>query len=110
MKFKAEDDQIKKLHQLVNDAIKEEQLIINKLQHTPEELFSKGEKLSDKVAHFGGSWKFIILFGIVLVGWIFYNVLAGGKAEFDPYPFILMNLVLSCLAALQAPIIMMSQN
>ncbi|MCO4291464.1 DUF1003 domain-containing protein [Solitalea sp. MAHUQ-68] len=101
---------MKKLHQLVDDAIKEEKLIINKLQHPPEELILKGQKLSDKVAQFGGSWKFIILFGFILAVWILYNVLVGETSEFDPYPFILMNLILSCLAALQAPIIMMSQN
>ncbi|WP_243392549.1 DUF1003 domain-containing protein [Solitalea longa] len=101
---------MKKLHQLVIDAIKEEKLIIDKLQHPPEELFTKGQKLSDKVAQFGGSWKFIILFMVILTVWIFYNVSMGGKEKFDPYPFILMNLILSCIAALQAPIIMMSQN
>jgi uncharacterized membrane protein len=62
------------------------------------------------VATFGGSWKFIIIFFIVLTIWIVFNVLSIGVLKFDPYPFILMNLILSCLAALQAPIIMMSQN
>ena len=70
-----------------------------------------GERLSDKIASFGGSWAFILLFGAVLVIWITLNSLQlfGGKAV-DPYPFILLNLLLSCIAALQAPIIMMSQN
>jgi uncharacterized membrane protein len=69
-----------------------------------------GEKLSDKISAFGGSWKFINLFLIVLVLWILLNtfILIGHK--FDPYPYILLNLVLSCIAALQAPVIMMSQN
>ena len=62
------------------------------------------------MALFGGSWKFIILFGVILAVWIFYNSTVASKAQFDPYPFILMNLILSCIAALQAPIIMMSQN
>jgi uncharacterized membrane protein/uncharacterized membrane protein YeaQ/YmgE (transglycosylase-associated protein family) len=67
-----------------------------------------GERVADRVAQFGGSWTFIGLFGIVLIGWMALN----GQLirPFDPYPFILLNLVLSCLAALQAPIIMMSQN
>src|SRR6478672_4963089 len=62
------------------------------------------------IARFGGSWKFIILFLVIIVAWISYNVIAIGKKEFDPYPFILLNLLLSCVAALQAPVIMMSQN
>ncbi len=105
---KAQSEQIKKLHVIVEEAIKEEELIINNLKNPEEEIMSKGEKLSDKVASFGGSWKFIILFAIILTLWIIYNV--STKAAFDPYPFILMNLILSCIAALQAPIIMMSQN
>ena len=62
------------------------------------------------MALFGGSWKFIILFGVILAVWIFYNSTVANNIRFDPYPFILMNLILSCIAALQAPIIMMSQN
>lgn len=68
-----------------------------------------GERVSDRVASFGGSWFFILSFGAILVIWIIVNVIAARRA-FDPYPFILLNLVLSTLAALQAPIIMMSQN
>ena len=67
------------------------------------------ERLSDHLATFGGSWMFIIVFGVVLAVWMALNVMLGGTA-FDPYPFILLNLVLSCLAALQAPVIMMSQR
>lgn len=76
-----------------------------------EEQLTTGEKLADKVAEFGGSWPFIIFFVAVMVVWIGVNStwLANGEA-FDPYPFILLNLILSTLAALQAPIIMMSQN
>ena len=69
-----------------------------------------GEKLSDKGGEFGGSWKFIILFGSVIFVWILINAIAFFSSPFAPSPFILLNLVLSCLAALQAPIIMMSQN
>ena len=106
----AEDEQLKKLHRIVEDSIKEEKLIIDKLEHPVKEILSAGEKLSDKVALFGGSWKFIILFGIVLAVWILFNGMIAKQTAFDPYPFILMNLILSCIAALQAPIIMMSQN
>ena len=66
------------------------------------------QKIADKIAHLGGSWTFIIIFIILLISWMIYNILA--KDSLDPYPFILLNLILSCIAAIQAPIIMMSQN
>ncbi|MDO8477032.1 MAG: DUF1003 domain-containing protein [Candidatus Rokubacteria bacterium] len=69
-----------------------------------------GERLADRVAEFGGSWGFIIGFGVILVAWITINTVALLRHPFDPYPYILLNLVLSCLAAIQAPVIMMSQN
>ncbi len=69
-----------------------------------------GERLSDHLASFGGSWTFIIIFLTILCLWMAFNVVEIGREQFDPYPFILLNLVLSCLAALQAPIIMMSQK
>lgn len=71
---------------------------------------SPGERLADRMANFGGSWKFIILFAIALMMWIVINVYVLKDKGFDPYPFILLNLFLSCLAAIQAPVIMMSQN
>ncbi len=69
-----------------------------------------GERVADKVAQFGGSWGFIGLFGGILVVWMVVNAWVLARHPFDPYPFILLNLVLSTLAALQAPVIMMSQN
>jgi uncharacterized membrane protein len=69
-----------------------------------------GERLADRIASFGGSWKFIISFGVFIFGWILLNVLILTSRPPDPYPFILLNLLLSCLAAFQAPVIMMSQN
>jgi uncharacterized membrane protein len=69
-----------------------------------------GQKVADKVAAFGGSWKFIIIFGVFILLWILANIYILLNKGFDPYPFILLNLILSCLAALQAPVIMMSQN
>jgi uncharacterized membrane protein len=107
--LKEQNDHLKKLHQIVSDTIKEEELIINKLLNPDKEIITRGQSISDKVARFGGSWKFIIAFGIILTAWILFNVFVPKKG-FDPYPFILMNLILSCIAALQAPIIMMSQN
>ncbi len=76
------------------------------------EEFTLGQKLADRVAAFGGSWTFIILFGSVLICWVALNtlILAKHGNAFDPYPYILLNLFLSMLAALQAPVIMMSQN
>ncbi|TXJ25965.1 MAG: DUF1003 domain-containing protein [Chitinophagaceae bacterium] len=71
---------------------------------------SFGERLADKVASFGGSWSFIIIFFIILIIWMGFNAWFLHNKGFDPYPFILLNLILSCLAAIQAPIIMMSQN
>ncbi len=74
-----------------------------------EEGQSFGERMADLVAKFGGSWTFIFLFAFVLVAWMWINTAALARS-FDPYPYILLNLVLSCLAAVQAPIILMSQN
>jgi uncharacterized membrane protein len=75
-----------------------------------EEQLTVGQRLSDRMASFGGSWTFIIIFGTVLLLWITANAAVLLWRPFDPYPFILLNLILSCLAAIQAPIIMMSQN
>ncbi len=72
--------------------------------------FTFGQRLADKIASFGGSWKFIIIFAVFILIWIFSNIYFLLNKGFDPYPFILLNLILSCLAALQAPVIMMSQN
>ena len=72
--------------------------------------FSFGERLADRIADFGGSWTFIMLFGGVILIWVLINTVFLLARPFDPYPFILLNLFLSCLAALQAPVIMMSQN
>ncbi len=101
---------LEKLDAIVKKTIDDEQLIIYNLSHPPSENLTDGQLISDKVALFGGSWKFIISFFALLIIWIIFNVLSIGIYKFDPYPFILMNLILSCIAALQAPIIMMSQN
>lgn len=69
-----------------------------------------GQRLADKVASFGGSWTFIIYFGVFILIWIIINIVFLTNKSFDPYPFILLNLILSCIASLQAPVIMMSQN
>lgn len=108
--LKSEAEKLFKLKQIVQQAIDEEKLIVESLLHQPKEILNFGQRISDRVASFGGSWKFIISFSIILTCWILFNSLAPNKDDFDPYPFILMNLVLSTVAAFQAPIIMMSQN
>jgi len=82
-----------------------------------EERYTVGQRVADQVATFGGSWTFIFIFGGILITWMTINTLLlahighrEGGAQWDPYPYILLNLVLSTLAALQAPVIMMSQN
>jgi uncharacterized membrane protein len=79
------------------------------VKHKKENL-TIGQRTADKIATFGGSWTFIISFFTILAVWIAFNVYALHNKGFDPYPFILLNLILSCLASIQAPIIMMSQN
>jgi uncharacterized membrane protein len=106
----SEKSKVIKLREIVSKTVEQEKLITENLLHPPEEILTNGQKISDKVASFGGSWAFIISFFIILVVWILYNTMMPVKENFDPYPFILMNLILSCIAALQAPIIMMSQN
>ncbi len=91
-----------------------EMLIDNPVAIDTDEYLDKnikfGEKLADKVAEIVGSWPFIIIFSLFLIGWIVLNAVVINNKAIDPYPFILLNLLLSCIAALQAPIIMMSQN
>lgn len=108
--LKSEDEQLRKLQQIVRQTMAEEKLMVENLLHQPKEILTKGQSVSDQVASFGGSWKFIILFSVLLLVWITANTLLAANNRFDPYPFILMNLVLSAVAALQAPVIMMSQN
>lgn len=74
-----------------------------------KEKYTVGQRAADRIAKFAGSWAFIFSFTAVLILWMVSNILLAKRA-FDPYPFILLNLVLSCVAAIQAPLIMMSQN
>jgi uncharacterized membrane protein len=108
--FRVEQNYVEKLHSIVTQTMKDEKLIVSNLLNPPQETLTKGQSLSDKIARFGGSWMFIITFFIILVLWIAVNSFLPNSDTLDPYPFILMNLILSCIAALQAPIIMMSQN
>lgn len=80
------------------------------MKQQEENKIAFGQQLADKVAAFGGSWTFISIFFIFIIGWIGFNMYWLANKGFDPYPFILLNLILSCVAAIQAPVIMMSQN
>jgi uncharacterized membrane protein len=94
----------------VAESIARQETIAENTDDDFEEHRTLGERFSDNLANFGGSWAFLISFGVVLVVWMAINALMGDLKAFDPYPFILLNLVLSCIAAVQAPIIMMSQK
>jgi len=98
------------LDQEVIESLQQHEILSNDLSKQFEKKLTFGERLSDRIAEFGGSWKFLITFGAVLFAWIGINGFMFATHSFDPYPFILLNLILSCLAAVQAPIIMMSQN
>ncbi|MEK7952597.1 DUF1003 domain-containing protein [Luteolibacter soli] len=103
--------EITDLERNVIDSLREHE-IISERPDDAEELEKRtfGDVLADRIASFGGSWKFIIIFGTFIFGWILLNVAIMIAKPPDPYPFILLNLLLSCLAAFQAPVIMMSQN
>lgn len=94
----------------VINAIKNNSILSENIQDDKEAELTTGQKIADQVATFGGSWAFIITFFSFILFWIIINIWFLATKPFDPYPFILLNLILSCLAAIQAPIIMMSQN
>jgi len=98
------------LQKKVADSLATNTLITDKELHQEEQSFTMGQKIADRVAAFGGSWTFILAFLFFIFAWIAANVFWYTNRGFDPYPFILLNLLLSCVAALQAPVIMMSQN
>jgi len=105
-----EKGELTNLEQEVVKAISAQELLSKNVNKEFDSNLSFGQHLADKVAEFGGSWKFIIIFLSVLFLWIIINSIALLSKPFDPFPFILLNLVLSCVAAIQAPVIMMSQN
>jgi uncharacterized membrane protein len=101
--------ELSELESTVLDALKNKNLITERLGEDDQPL-TLGQRMADRIATFGGSWKFIMSFGAFLLFWIMLNVLWLQNRAFDPFPFILLNLLLSCLAAMQAPFIMMSKN
>jgi uncharacterized membrane protein len=105
-----EKGELTELEDTVVQSLKDHEILSKNVDFEYEEKLKLGDRLADKIAAYGGSWKFIISFAIVLTIWIIINSVVLLLKPFDPYPFILLNLVLSCLAAIQAPVIMMSQN
>ncbi len=97
------------LEKEVLKAMQEGEVISENVDKAVDEKLTYGQQLSDKIASFGGSWTFILSFFFFLAAWIGFNIYSLTQ-PFDPFPFILLNLILSCIAAMQAPIIMMSQN
>ena len=106
----AQIGELSELEKTVLDSITNQTTLTDKIDGDESNKLTFGQKIADKVASFGGSWTFIIAFAVFIFLWISLNVFWLLNKGFDPYPFILLNLLLSCLAALQAPVIMMSQN
>jgi uncharacterized membrane protein len=109
-KIIAEFGAVNQLKQQVIDSIQSDSLVSADDDQTRETQLTWAQKLSDKVAAFGGSWTFIVAFMVGMLIWMSINTFWFFHVTFDPFPFIFLNLILSCIAALQAPIIMMSQN
>ncbi len=107
--LKSESGELSDLESKVIESLRNDTLLSEKIDDDIKNM-SFGQKVADKVASFGGSWTFILTFLGLLIVWILINVILFVNKGFDPYPFILLNLILSCIAALQAPVIMMSQN
>ena len=108
--LESEKGELSSLEQEVVRSLREHEVLSEDVESEFEQQWSFGERLADKIAKFGGSWAFLISFAVFLLIWIGANTVVLVTRPPDPYPFIFLNLILSCLAAIQAPIIMMSQN
>lgn len=108
--LKSASQEVDDLEKQLAKSLEEEELVSRNINQEFESSLTLGERLADRLADFGGSWTFIGIFMIILVTWMGINTWILLERPFDPYPYILLNLVLSCLAAIQAPVIMMSQN
>jgi len=106
----AEKGELSELEREVVDSLAKHEIISSHVDEEFDSMLTFGQRLSDLIARFGGSWSFIIIFFCIMVMWMAVNSYLMSAKPFDPFPYILLNLVLSCLAAIQAPIIMMSQN
>jgi uncharacterized membrane protein len=102
--------ELTQLEQEVIRSMKEQETLTENINLTFEKSITFGQRIADRVATFGGSWTFIGVFSLILIVWIGVNSITILYRAFDPFPYILLNLILSCLAAVQAPVIMMSQN
>jgi uncharacterized membrane protein len=105
-----ERGEISELEGAVIRSLEEQEVLSQDINAEFDRTVTLGERVADRVAAFGGSWRFMFAFAAVLLLWVAINSVPLARVPFDPYPFILLNLVLSCLAAIQAPVIMMSQN
>lgn len=108
--LKSEKGEVTDLEYELIKSMQQHELITKNVDTTLDQNWTFGERLADKIATFGGSWSFLICFAIFLAIWITVNTMVMVAHPADPYPFILLNLILSCIAAIQAPVIMMSQN
>jgi uncharacterized membrane protein len=108
--LRSEKGELTVLEQEVLQSLKDHEILASHVDKEFEQDWSLGERLADRIAAFGGSWMFLILFFIFIAAWITMNSMVLIWKPADPYPFILLNLVLSCIASIQAPVIMMSQN
>jgi uncharacterized membrane protein len=102
--------ELSKLEQEVLESIKKSEILSKNVEPEIDDTLTVGQKVADKIASFGGSWTFIISFLLFIALWLAFNLYLIFAKPFDPYPFILLNLILSCVAAIQAPVIMMSQH
>lgn len=108
--MKAERGDLTQIEQEVLESLRSHETLSANADLEFDATLTTGQKLADRLADFGGSWTFLIVFGVAIAVWMFVNSWLLAARPFDPYPFILLNLCLSCLAAIQAPVIMMSQN
>jgi uncharacterized membrane protein len=108
--MESEKGELSSLEEEVIESLRQHELLTTDLEEKFEQEWTVGERLADRIASFGGSWSFLICFGVFIFLWIGINSAVLLLRPIDPFPFILLNLLLSCLAAMQAPVIMMSQN
>ena len=108
--LESEKGELTNLEQEILHSVQDQELLAKNVDEEFEQKWSFGERLADRIATFGGSWAFLMCFGAFIAMWIGVNTIVLVWRPPDPYPFVLLNLILSCIAAIQAPIIMMSQN
>ena len=108
--LKADKGELSALENEVVESLREQEILSRNPDDSFDAKLTLGQRAADRIADFGGSWAFLGIFALLMLAWMFLNSYILAARPFDPYPYILLNLVLSCLAAIQAPVIMMSQN